>query len=177
MDFGGGLGNTYLLMNSGCIKQQDFEFYLIENEEVCRKGQELFRDDSKIHFYPNLPDDVKKFDIVHCGSSMQYVEDWKGIFKKFAKYNPAFIILADLPAGKNPTYATVQNSYGAKIPYWFFNIDEVFNAMDCAGYKLIFKSKFVDKRLGIEQPLPQDNFPPEYRVGDTCNLLFSRKEI
>jgi putative methyltransferase (TIGR04325 family) len=108
---------------------------------------------------------------------MQYVEDWKGILQKFAEYNPSYILLADLPAGKIPTYATVQNHYEAKIPYWFFNVDEVIETMSIEDYKLILKTKCIDKRLGIEQSLLQDNFPKEYRVGDTCNLLFVRKEI
>jgi putative methyltransferase (TIGR04325 family) len=176
LDFGGGLGNTYLLMNSGCIRQLDFEFHIVEGEQICKKGKELFKDDRRIHFYSALPQEIEKFDIIHCCSSLQYIEDWKGLFKSWAAYEPVYILIADLPAGKIPTYATVQNYYESKIPYWFFNIDEIIEAMNAAGYSLIFKSAFNDKRLGIEQPMPQDNFPKEYRLGETCNLLFIRME-
>jgi len=73
-----------------------------------------------------------------------------------------YILLADVPAGKMPTYATVQNYYGSKIPHWFFNLNEMINAMAAIKYKLLFKSAYIGKRLGIEQPMPQDNFPELY---------------
>jgi hypothetical protein len=47
--------------------------------------------------------------------------------------------------------------------------------MNAINYTLLFQSVFIDERLGMEQPIPQDNFPKEYRVGDTCNLLFIRE--
>jgi len=174
LDFGGGLGNTYLLMSSGCVQQTEFEFCIVESQEICRKAKELFKNDKNIHFYDKLPKDIKKFDIIHLGSSIQYIEDWKGLLAEFSKYNSGYILLADVPAGNIPTYATVQNYYEAKIPYWFFNINDIINAMSAVGYGLVFKSIFIDQRLGKCQPLPQDNFPPEYRVGDSCNLLFCR---
>jgi putative methyltransferase (TIGR04325 family) len=177
LDFGGGLGNTYLLMTCGCVKQTEFEFYIVESQEVCRKGRDFLKNDNKIRFYSELPKDVKDFDIIHLGSSIQYIEDWKGLLGEFAKYNPEYILLADVPAGDIPTYATVQNYYESKIPYWFFNINDIINAMSAAGFALTFKSVCIDERLGKRQPLPQDNFPAEYRVGDSCNLLFYRGNI
>ncbi len=175
LDFGGGLGNTYLLMNSGCVKQTGLEFYVVESQEVCRKGREIFRNDNKICFYSELPKDVKDFDIIHLGSSIQYIEDWKELPGEFAKYNAEYVLLADVPAGDIPTYATLQNYYGSKIPHWFFNIDEFVSAFDSVNYDLLFKSAFIGPRLGIIQPMPQDNFPKEYRLGETCNLLFIRR--
>jgi putative methyltransferase (TIGR04325 family) len=177
LDFGGGLGNTYLLMCSGCISQNDFEFYIVESEEICNKGRDIFKDYKKIHFRNELPKDVISFDIIHLGSSIQYVEDWKELLTAFAKYNPEYILLADVPAGNIPTYATIQNYYESKIPYWFFNINDIIKAMSSFSYTLSFKSICKDIRLGKDQPLPQDNFPKEYRVGDTCNLLFSRNDL
>ncbi len=177
LDFGGGLGNTYLLMVCGCVRNIEFEFFVVEAKEVCEKGREFFKNDKNIHFYDRLPKDIENFDIVHLCSSIQYIEDWKGLIKELAKYKPECILLADVPAGNIPTYATVQNYYESKIPYWFFNINDIINAMSEAGFSLTFKSICVDERLGKRQPLPQDNFPPEYRVGDSCNLLFYRDKI
>jgi len=177
LDFGGGLGSTYLLVNSGCIKQGDMSFCIVESEEICRRGREVFKDDDKICFSNCLPKDVRSFDIIHLGSSIQYIEDWRGLMKEFAIYKPGYILLADVPAGKIPTYASVQNYYGSKIPYWFFNTNDIIDTMASAGYTLMFESVCIDKRLGKEQPLPQDNFPQEYRVGDACNLLFVRENI
>ncbi|HBG27359.1 MAG: hypothetical protein A2Y10_18830 [Planctomycetes bacterium GWF2_41_51] len=174
LDFGGGLGNSYLLMTCGCLRNIDFEFFVLESQEVCRKGKEFFKDAGNIHFDSDFPEAIKSFDIIHLGSSIQYVEDWKGLLADFAKYNPNYILLADVPAGNIPTYATVQNYYESKIPYWFFNINDIISVMDSAGFVLLFSSVFTDKRLGKEQSLPQDNFPAKYRVGNSRNLLFVR---
>ncbi|OQA03886.1 MAG: hypothetical protein BWY69_00192 [Planctomycetes bacterium ADurb.Bin401] len=164
-----------VLMTCGCIRNIDFEFFVMESQEVCEKGMEFFKGDSQIHFYSSLPKEIKNFDIIHLGSSIQYIEDWKGLLTGFTKYNPKYILLADVPAGNIPTYATVQNYYESKIPYWFFNINEIIDCMDSAGYGLLFKSVCSEKRLGKYQPLPQDNFPLEYRAGESRNLLFVRK--
>jgi putative methyltransferase (TIGR04325 family) len=175
LDFGGGLGATYLIMASGCVRNTDFDFYIVEGKELCKKGTEIFAGDQKISFRDELPKDIQHFDIVHCCSALQYIENWQGLIKNLAEYKPQFILLADLPAGNIPTYATVQNYYGAKIPYWFFNINDIISTVSAAGFSLVFKSVCMDERLGKRQPLPQDNFPPEYRLGDSCNLLFGRK--
>lgn len=176
LDFGGGLGNTYLLMNSGCIRNIEFEFYIVESQEVCERGREFFKGDCQIHFFSSLPKEIKSFEIIHLGSSIQYIEDWKGLLTGFTKYNPKYILLADVPAGNIPTYATVQNYYESKIPYWFFNMNEIIDCMDSAGYGLLFKSVCIEKRSGKYQPLPQDNFPADYRAGESRNLLFVRKK-
>jgi putative methyltransferase (TIGR04325 family) len=174
LDFGGGLGSTYLYVTSGCIERQIIDFFIVDSGNICRKGKELFKNDNKIHFYSSLPKDVQSFDIIHLGSSIQYVEDWKQLLRDFAKYNAEYILFADLPAGKIPTYATVQNYYESKIPYWFFNTNDIIDTMNTIDYTLLFKSAYIEKRLGKKQPLPQDNFPAEYRAGDSCNMLFIR---
>jgi len=107
-------------------------------------------------------------------SSLQYVEDWKGLIGDLARYGAEYLLLVDLPAGDIPTYATVQNYYESKIPYWFFNVKDVIDSVTGAGFKLLFKSTYIGERLGKEQPLPQKNFPEEYRAGDSCNLLFGK---
>jgi putative methyltransferase (TIGR04325 family) len=177
LDFGGGLGDTYLLMTCGCAGQIEFEFFIVEAEELCKKGRELFKNNKNINFFDKLPKDMENFDIIHLGSSIQYIEDWKGLIKEFTKYKPEYILFADVPAGQIPTYATLQNYYGSKMPHWFFNIDEFVNALYSVNYDLLFKSAFIGPRLGIIQPMPQDNFPQEYRLGETCNLLFVRRCI
>ena len=126
-----------------------------------------------IQFHTELPK-LDRIDIVHAGSSLQYIEDWKVMLRKLSNYAPDYMLLEDLYAGDIPTYSTAQYYYGSLIPCWFFNINEIIEQMKSLEYKLQFKSTFVAKILGIEQESPQKNFPKKYRLGHACNLLFVR---
>lgn len=174
MDFGGGLGSTYISVTAVCASRQLVDYHIVESKRICQAGESCFRGDNNIHFYDHLPGEIKNVDIICLSSSIQYVEDWKALLKEIIKYEPLYILLADLPAGDIPTYATVQNYYESKIPCWFFNVDEVIDAMVSMNLNLLFKSSYNGTYLGKEQPMPQDNFPTEYQVGKSCNLLFNR---
>lgn len=175
LDFGGGLGSAYISATAACANQQVIDYYIVESKNVCQAGKNCFKGDSQIHFYDHLPDEIQDVDIVCLSSSIQYIEDWKALLKEITKYDPQYILLADLSAGDIPTYATVQKYYESKIPYWFFNVNDIISMMSSVNFKLLFNSSCAGTYLGKEQPMPQGNFPKEYRVGDSCNLLFNRK--
>ena len=109
-------------------------------------------------------------------SALQYVENWRALIGKLADCQPEYFMFDALSAGDIPTYATAQNYYESKIPYWFFNIDDMITAMSSVNFKLLFRSARISTVLGQEQELPQSNFPEEYRLGNPCNLLFCRKD-
>jgi len=176
LDFGGGLGSTYISVTAACANQQTIDYHIVESKSICQAGEKCFKDDRQIHFYDHLPDEIQDVDIVCLASSIQYVEDWKSLLKELMKYDPRYILIADLPGGDIPTYATSQNYYESKIPHWFFSVTEVIDTMLSMNLNLLFHSSYDGTYLGVEQPMPQDNFPPEYQVGKSCNLLFSRKE-
>ena len=176
LDFGGGLGATYISVTAACSNRQIIDYHIVESNTICQAGEKYFKNDSRIQFYDHLPDNIQAADIIYLSSSIQYIEDWKAFLKEIAKYDSRYILLADLPAGEIPTYATVQNYYESKIPYWFFNINEVIDTMASMNLNLLFKSSYDGTYLGKEQPMPQDNFPAEYQVGKSCNLLFNRKQ-
>jgi putative methyltransferase (TIGR04325 family) len=175
LDFGGGLGSTYISVTAACANQQAIDYHIIDSKNICQIGESCFKDDNKIHFYDHLPDEIQDVDIACLSSSIQYVQDWKSLLKELLNYDPQYILLADLPAGEIPTYATLQNYYESKIPHRFFNVGEVIETMLSMNLNLLFKSSHDGTYLGKERPMPQDNFPAEYQVGKSCNLLFSRK--
>ena len=61
--------------------------------------------------------------------------------------NGKYIILNNLTAGDIKEYSTVQNFYGNKIYYKFFNINEIVKQLN--RYNLIYKSKFLNKITGM----------------------------
>lgn len=175
LDFGGGLGMTYLSVICAQEHPENVDYHILELGSICAAGRKLFRDDAHVHFHTELPDNIRSIDIVHVGSSLQYVEDWKGQLARLASYHPAYFLLEDLYAGEIPTYATAQYYYGSHMPCWFFNIHEVIGVMKSNGYRLQFRSTYMAKILGLEQESPQDNFPKSHRLGHACNLLFVKK--
>lgn len=175
LDFGGGLGSTYMSIISACERNQDINFHIVESNKICETGVNIFKDDHRINFYkyPVFPQKIKKMDIVHLGSSLQYIEDWRQLLKGLSEYNPKYFLFEDLPAGAISTFATIQNYYESKIPHWFFNIEEFISMMESINYKLFFRSIFSGSYFGEKQKPPLSNFPPEYRINNTWNLLFT----
>ncbi len=172
LDFGGGLGITYIQVISALVNNQNVEYHIVENENICKEGKLIFRDEERVHFHTSLPNDLKEVDIVHMCSALHYVENWKALISKLVDYQPEHFLFVDLTAGDIPTHVSAQNYYESRIPVWFLNIDEVIDVMSSVNFKLLFKSAYAGAYLGKEQKMLQ--IPKEYRLGNTCNLLFSR---
>ena len=175
LDLGGSLGFTYVPVVNGVVRKQQIDYHVVDVERICELGARIFEKDNRIHFQSSLPDEISDLDIVHTNSSMQYIEDWKGMIAKLARYAPRYFLFDNLWAGDIPTYATAQNYYGTPIPCWFFNIHEIFDTMSTVGFELLFKATYVAPVFGGQQEFPQSNFSEKYRLGHPCSLLFCRK--
>jgi putative methyltransferase (TIGR04325 family) len=168
LDFGGGMGVSFVHLTSCLVDGQSVDYHVIEREGICEGGAQLFEHDERIHFSAQLPPSLPELDIVYLSSALQYVEDYGTLLKTLAGYEAKHFFLGKLSAGDIPTYATAQmNVPGSVIPYWFINVTEVIEILASCNYSLIYKST-------LEQEYDQSNFPEEYRIGRTCNLLFSR---
>lgn len=165
LDFGGGLGFDFVSVAQGVVESGGVAYHVVDNATICALGSDMFRDDSRISFHDSLPDEIDDVDIVHLGSSLHYVDDWRSVLARLAGYRPHYFVLTDLPAGDIPTYATAQNYYESKIPCWFFDVHQILDQMASLSFKLLLKSRYVEHR--------QDNFPDKFRLGHSCNLLFA----
>jgi len=176
LDVGGCIGFTYYQVLHGLPRTEGFEFHIVDTKPVCEAGREFFKDEQKIFFHLSLPNKTRLvFDIVHMGSSLQYIEKWEEMLLNLCRFQPRYFLFTDLPAGDIPTFATVQNYYDSTIPAWFFNIGEIIDTLAKLGYRLIFRSSYIANILGQKvDALPMDNFEKQYRVKHSCNLLFIR---
>ncbi len=172
VDFGGGVGQTFIDTMDALPDSTQVSFHIVEMESVCEHAARLFEGDDRIHFHTEFPKLDRPIDVIHLGSSLQYVEDWKAMLQNLAEQAPEFLLLGDLMAGDVQTYATAQTYYESQIPCWFFNQQEVVDHLQAFGFSLAFASLYVARILGKEQELPQHNFSPEFRVGRGKNLLF-----
>jgi putative methyltransferase (TIGR04325 family) len=141
---------------------------VVELPSLCKLAPELYANDQRIRFHASLPEVSGSFDVVHLRSSLQYVEDYAGLIGKLCGYRPRYLFFTDLSAGDFPTFASAQqNLAGTVVPYWFLNRGEVIKLCGEHGFHLIFRGVMGRDR-------DQSNFPPEYRMGRTSNLLFAR---
>jgi putative methyltransferase (TIGR04325 family) len=168
LDFGGGMGIAYLHLRKCLADDIQLDYHIVETAEMCRRGGDMFPDDSRVHFHTSLPDSLGDIDILYVCSALQYVEDYRKTLEQFCTGHPRYILLSKLSAVESPTYATAQkNLAGASVPYWFINIHEIVEILTSRGYTLLFKDL-------LERLYDQDNFEPRYRMGRACNLLWAR---
>jgi putative methyltransferase (TIGR04325 family) len=166
LDFGGGLGETYLDLRKALSAGHSIEYHVIETPRMCEQGNSLFADDSQIRFHSALPAELPSVDVIYVSSALQYVEDYGAFLRRLCAYRARFILFVKLSAGAIPTYATAQkNLRGSTVPYWFINIEELTELLRGEGYARIFGNV-------LAREYNQDNFPEKYRMKQACNLLF-----
>jgi putative methyltransferase (TIGR04325 family) len=174
LDFGGGMATSYVPLRAMLPLTRAIDFTIVENLAVCRAGQEIFSADKAVHFRSTMPGPPEQFDIVHFGSSLHYVEDWKATLNAAIVLRPQYILFADLPAAENRTFVTVQNYYGRRIPVHFWNLDEFTRHVQSEGYDLLLRSRYFGYYLERGAELPTSNFDDEHRLAYTSQLIFRR---
>ena len=172
LDFGGGLGIGYMTLAES-IPDADarLDYTIVELPGVCEEGRRLYSGSPRyVHTLPS----EESFDLVHASSALQYVGDWQHLLKSFAAYRAEFMLLSDVFAGAIPTFVSLQNYYGSRIRHWFLNLDELLAVCSEAGYSLSMKTFATARRLGVDDILPMDGFPPSHRLEQSLHLLVRR---
>jgi putative methyltransferase (TIGR04325 family) len=175
LDFGGGMAASYFPLISSVPNPERIEFHVVEVQAICNLGRKLLTEFSNLYFHEKLPELSKPTHIVHAGSSIQYIPDWKGLLSEFVNYRPELLILEDIPTGNIPTFVTTQNFYGKKVRSRFLNINELIEEVQSLDYELIYQTQCTQNFLGkIGGPLPMKNFPPQYQLKFGSHLIFRR---
>ena len=143
LDFGGGLGITYI-SDFASVHVESLALYaIIERTELCGIGRSMLGNYQNLHFFDRLIED--EVDIVFCGSSFHYVDDWKKNLTSFSSLNPHIILFSDIPVGENIQFVTTQSYYNNKIPVRFFNITILSDFMTSLGYSLSYIKDMPNK--------------------------------
>lgn len=170
LDFGGGLGVSYIDRLSFLPQDADIRFHVVDTKATCDAARDLFAGDARIAFHASLPDGIGDVDIVHLGTSLEYVEDYRKVIADLAALAPLYVFVVDTFMCRCPTFATQQvNMIGKGIPYWIFDYNEVIRLFAGLGYNLVYKSSNYQPYHDLS------NFPAECGMRDSFNLLFSRK--
>jgi putative methyltransferase (TIGR04325 family) len=170
LDFGGGLGNEYLMLNKSVVNIPKIEYTIFEIEAVCKAGISFYKNDKSIKFISELPNEFPGLDILFIKTSLQYFENYTSILNQLCSYNSTYIFFVKLSAVEIPSYVSAQvNMPGMLIPYWFISAAELIELLAKHGYSLIYKS-------AIDTKYYQDNFPELYQMGPTSNFLFKKND-
>jgi putative methyltransferase (TIGR04325 family) len=170
LDFGGGLGISYLYLKQCLTAPVRIDYRVVETGRMCQLGRELFGQARDIAFSESIEAGTGPVDIVHASSALQYIDGYTAVLDQLCRAGAMYILLNKFSTGEFPTYASSQRiRHGDDVPYWFINFQEAVDQVESHGYRLIYAS-----RSGPEYD--QGNFPARYRMGRTWNLLLRRDE-
>lgn len=164
LDYGGGYGNIYFLLNH--LKKEIKIFVFDNQKKIIEKSKKLFKNKKKkILFFNKLKKVPRvKIDILYFGSVMQYIFDLKKLSNEILEINPQFIVIYDLMSDKNPNFFSYQNFYGKKMLVKFHNFNSLVKMFKSINYEVIHKRNMNTFLLNKYQPLPMKNFPKKFRI-------------
>ena len=150
LDFGGGVGLTYLKLSSFFRLNSiatNIKYHIIDLPNVIEVGQGKLASCENLTFSSELPE-KGDYDVILLGSSLHYVKDYQSLIKSLSTLSPKFIVICDIPAGfKNKTFITLQKFYTDEIPVRFWNFWELVEAFSANGYMLYSTCSFENGYL------------------------------
>ena len=166
LDYGGAMGLSFIEASSN-FDTSKLDYKILDFSEITEKGASLTKDFSNVKYINSLRQ-ISETDVVHFGSSMQYLDDYTKVIEKINLLNPKIIFITNTFFSTQSTFVTSQNNlYGLKIPCWIFELSEIENILDRLDFYLIHKSSNIDSGN-----LVTPDYFPELR---SLNLLFKRR--
>ena len=141
VDFGGGLGGTFVNNRDILSNIQSGEYYVIEQINFCKKGTELAdKYELPIQFRSDLHSLKANPDILIFSGVLQYIENWEDIVSRSLLFSPSHIIIDRQPFTSDKSKILVQENHGyyeqkVSYPSWILNKDHFISAFK--GYKVI----------------------------------------
>ena len=173
-DYGSGDQEIFFQLLNSKIKDIKFSIDSIEVPKIKNVLKKTIKKKYSKNIQINFCDKYnfnKKYDFVHISDSLQYNLNWRDFLIKVSLKKPQYIILNNLTAGKFKTYVTEQKFYKDKLPYIFFNEDEI---------KKIFKKYkpyqylYLNKINNEYKEYPQKNFKKKDRLRYPKTIIFKK---
>lgn len=173
-DYGSGDQEIFFQLLNLKIKGIKFLIDSIEVPEITKilkkTLKKKYSENIKINFYDKYNFN-KKYDFVHISDSLQYNLNWKDFLIKISMKKPQFIVLNNLTAGKFKTYITEQKFYEERLPYIFFNENEIKKILK--QYKP-YQYFYLNKINNEYKEYPQKNFKKKDRLKYPKTIIFKR---
>jgi putative methyltransferase (TIGR04325 family) len=176
LDFGGGIGNTYVPIVNSLEESFLFEYHIVDTPINCQIGETIFKDDTRVTFNDTIP--ALKFDIIFCSQTLQYIEDWAITLSNLCSLQAQYIVLAKLTTTEIETFGSKQNlimtsgphkgAFAGSAFHWFFNRREIRALLEANGYLIMLDLLYSDLS-------PAENLPEGYRDCTSRILVFRRR--
>ncbi|KAB8028013.1 methyltransferase, TIGR04325 family [Fluviispira multicolorata] len=178
LDFGGGMGLQYLeLIATVPDAMEKVEYYIVDAKKLIENRPRDLNIFKKLYFFTSIENIKENIDIIHIGSTLQYIDDWRNLLVMLnAKHSPYYYVFSDILAGNIPTFISHQIFYNKKIPIRQINIDEFRNFVYSLSFKLIYLVDFQVPILGNYE-LPNSSLPENYRLKHSCNMIFKKLSL
>lgn len=178
LDFGGGMGIQYLEILAKVPKAKNSLIYhVVDGASSINRVPQKIKDFSNITFYSDLNEVVEKIDIIHIGSTLQYVEAWQALLQLLIdKFNPTYFVFSDLMVGDIPQFVSHQIFYDKKIPVWMLNYNSVISFFTKREFDLKYQTYFDSNILGHDT-LPNFLIPENSRIQNTVNIILQKGNL
>ena len=137
LDWGGALGH-YRVLAGNLLPEVELDYHVRELPAVVQRGRELNGD---VTFHDTDECLGRSYDLVVLSSSLQYVEDWRGLLSRLAEVAGRTLLVTRLGVvASHASFVVIQRAqaYGYETEYlsWVFNRAELDAAAHQAGLKL-----------------------------------------
>ena len=173
LDFGGGVGLSYLKARRALPPEAALNFKIVENARICEASASRFRHDPNIDFVTELGE-PEPFDVLNLGSSLHYLEDPRFLFEHARRCDVQTICIADFPCGEIETFITRQSYYEKFIPVKFWNFGEFSEMAQDYGFRVSLFQPFRGPYLKSGQRISMDNFEESRRLNCFTQILLSK---
>jgi putative methyltransferase (TIGR04325 family) len=138
LDWGGGVGHHYPYSRA-LIPEVEIDYHCYDLPRLCSLGKTFLPDAS---FYTRESEALARcYDLILCGSSLHYFEDWRGILGKLAAKTELLYVSRSQTVHSAPSFVVVQKPHrvGYRTQYrcWFLNRQELILCAENAGLELI----------------------------------------
>ena len=182
LDFGAGVGNTYIkFRKKGFLKKNIHYSIYDQNINLTNSAKKMikknFKKNRNLSFFFNF-EDIKYHDSIHFGSMLEYVEDFQKLFIRIfsqIKKKPKFIFISDLFGTKQKSFYLIANYYGHNYFVKFHNLNDVISTLRKFNYKLIYQNPFLPNIKGQFRFFDMSNLPKKYQITHTWNLFFQHE--
>ena len=179
LDYGGGVGSTYLELENSLEDINDIIYHIYDSKNTCELGEKYLNKRKNLKFYSDISDLGPQYDLMHLGSVIQYIENIQEEFNNFfdvgPQDKPRYILVSDAYVGSGKTYVTRADYYGFKHPFKIRSWKDLIGDFDFLGYKLTSKQSFIPKIQDKHQFYDMSNMPKQLRIKNTWHLLFEQK--
>jgi putative methyltransferase (TIGR04325 family) len=175
LDVGGNLGQLGISTQRN-LEGVDLDWHVLERPDFLHACSSQTTLPNAIHFYTDAGEVPSiDIDVLHFGSSLQYIDDWAGyVGAAVARHKPTWIVVADAMAGRDiPTFVTKQKYYEQFLVSRFLNLTDLSGGMREVGYDLIYCAPFVSD--SNSEYYPELGLPLANRIPFPLDLIYRRQ--